>query len=250
MKSKKSILIILSILFIVSLVVFSSCGKDDTDAIPTNADPAPTQEPTETPAPTPEQDERMHFDDFVAQYESFNDIDLNTSDDSIQEDFFEEIYMQNYTKTDALEDKAEVSKDNAALLDKYLTFLDNFQHEECGFDIAVNEFMLQYSNGSFTEEQKNEMYMSLAAQFITPEDIDQWDCDNEYAQGYIEWYNDKYRGDGPVQSQVHIATEEEWEQAMRESQEAAARVDEETRRDLAEADQWAQEHLDEIGHDM
>lgn len=192
--------------------------------------------------------ERMHFDDFVEQYESFNDIDLNTSDNSIQEDFFEEIYMQNYTRMDAMEDKQTVSKDNAALLDKYLTFLDNFQHEECGFDIAVNEFISHYGNGSLTEEQKNEMYASIATQLIFPEDIEQWDCDNEYAQGYIDWYNNNYRSTGTVEPQIRTITPEERAELEREAAEAAAKLDEEEARDFAESQQWMEENFDLSGY--
>ena len=49
--------------------------------------------------------ERLKFDEYVTQYEQENEVSLVEAHDSIKYDFFDEIYMQNYTRTEAIEDK-------------------------------------------------------------------------------------------------------------------------------------------------
>ena len=52
--------------------------------------------------------ERFRFDDYVAEYNAANGIDINTESDEEQQEFFEMTYLQNYTRAEAIEDQEVV----------------------------------------------------------------------------------------------------------------------------------------------
>ena len=252
MKKKNSMVcILMALLVLASLVLFSGCGaKEETEALPTEANPA--SDSASVSEPEEELEPQSRFDEYVTQYEQENEVSLVEAHDSIKYDFFDEIYMQNYTRTEAIEDKEVTTEANQGLLDRYIEYLDSMQHTECGFDDIVNHVLQEIAKRedagyTFTEEKLDMLFDELLIEGITPDDIEQWGCDNPYAQGYIDWFNKNQASSTTAETETKTLTPEEYEELVRQAEASWQETQEEEARELAEAEQWMEENFDLYG---
>lgn len=178
---------------------------------------------------------------------------LAQAEDPIRQDFFDGISTEGYTLTLAKEDQQTVSGGNATLLEEYITYLADLasQHDSCGFDVVVTNFeeyngkQSEWEKTGWSSEQEylNSLFNSLLGEGITPDQIEQWGCDNEYVEPFINWCNNGYRFNEEPAAENRPLTPEEFEEYRRGAQERLRESQERDRQAAAEAREGKEERL-------
>lgn len=243
-------------LCIAGMILLSGCGANPgsapaPDPAPASASQAAAQQDAASDSANPDEGkERPMFDDHVMAYEQENSIEsLAQADDPTRQGFFDSISTKGYTLAFAEEDQQTVSGQNQPLLEEYIAFLTEpaSQHEGCGFDEAVEEYLESHPDIALnTEKGLIKLYEGVRFDYgLPPEDVESWGCSNEYAAGFIEYRTAPVEHtSGLTEEQLHemhALSEEDWKRAEEEAARSAAEFDARSRRQLEEHQRRQQE---------